>query len=200
MSINSTSPTYFYTPALQIDVPNDETCRRAMCPNADSGTTRCQYPPRYAEEVVIAFTVKNGKCKEGQYNISAPPEAVSASYGYEPDKYPTMCTFSNQACAELVCNQVQTSSKIKATDDGKSWTCLSDSAVAKAAGDGTYWFANGTNPCKDAPPTCTELEGRSYNDVHPVSGKFVSGARSSIPRSMPVVAVCVAAALLGLVA
>lgn len=159
---------------ITITAVGDNSCWQSLCGERNKGKNasepsywRCAYTPRYAE-ALIESAIKSKNCTEDQFNVTAPPQGMILLY--PEDRYPTICTFSDQECAQRVCNTswVQ-ESRINATDDGKSWSCYGDSAVAQAAVDAKYWFAttNDTWPCKGAAPSCNDLEGRSYDNVLP---------------------------------
>ncbi len=61
--------------------------------------------------------VANGTCTRDQYKIRAQTR--------------TLCTFTSEACAHLVCQTEAQTSRVNAYDG--RWQCYSDSAVARAA-------------------------------------------------------------------
>lgn len=175
----------------------DQGCWQSLCgernkgkDTSDPGYWKCAYTPRYTEALIdSAIRAKN--CTENQFNVTARPQGMTIIFPEQ--RYPTICTFTDQECAQRVCNTTWVQhSRINATDDGKSWSCYSDSALANAAVDAKYWFAttNDTWPCKGTTPVCKDLEGRSYADVLPeVAQPSAAAIGAKMPWSLLVLAV-----------
>lgn len=177
-------------------------CQQALCGavrqhmNAsDEVYWTCEYAPRKAEYLVQS-AINAKKCTEDNFNVTWPDDGTTLRFAEE--QFPTVCTFVDQNCAQRVCDTHLQRSRINVTEDGKSWSCYSDSAIAQAAFEAKYWFTttDSTWPCKDAKPDCKDLEGRTNPDALPAGAQVSAATKAS--RSL--LALAVSAACLGVLA
>jgi hypothetical protein len=192
----------------------DAACHAALCDRSYStryaystlpGQLTCDYTLRLAE-AITERAVANGTCTRDQFTIRAQPGTMTLFF--DDRAYPTLCTFTSAACAHLVCQTQAQTSRVNAT--GGKWQCYSDSAVARAAAEGTYWFAEAGNECRASPPVCRDLTGglREWDDVLPPfaradAAKHAVSAAPGAQGGCPLIllaAATAAAALLGTVA